>query len=169
MVSITDYLYTYTSYNIIKIRPYHTIEYNNISFHPLVGISNGQVIFNVSDELTEDMYEVVDAEDPVVEAGRVKYAIQTFASVSLWIPKKILHRYWKRRHVIILPHWAFNKLILGNWVQIWDTVYIHFYIMEYSLVSINLIILFCFAASNPSLRDILQNGPTDCLSPTKDT
>ena len=114
MVSITDYLYTYTSYNIIKIRPYHTIEYNNISFHPLVGISNGQVIFNVSDELTEDMYEVVDAEDPVVEAGRVKYAIQTFASVSLWIPKKLLDRYWKRRHVIILPHWAFNKLILGN-------------------------------------------------------
>ena len=91
-------------------------ENNNLSLHPWTGISNGQVIFNVSDELTEDMYEVVDAEDPVVEAGRVKYAIQTFASVSLWIPKKILHRYWKRRHVIILPHWAFNKLILGNLV-----------------------------------------------------
>ena len=110
----------------------------------MVGISNGQVIFNVSDELTEDMYEVVDAEDPVVEAGRVKYAIQTFASVSLWIPKKILHRYWKRRHVIILPHWAFNKLILGNLVQIWDTVYIHFYYgIQLSKYQPNNTLLFC--------------------------
>ena len=99
-----------------QFNPYHMAENNNLSLHPWTGISNGQVIFNVSDELTEDMYEVVDAEDPVVEAGRVKYAIQMFASVSLWIPNKLLDRYWKRRHVIILPHWAFNKLILGNLV-----------------------------------------------------
>ena len=110
------FMYMHILQHLIKRNPYHTAENNNLSLHTWAGISNGQVIFNVSDELTEDMYEVVDAEDPVVEAGRVKYAIQMFASVSLWIPNKLLDRYWKRRHVIILPHWAFNKLILGNLV-----------------------------------------------------
>ena len=110
------FMYKHILQHLIKRNPYHTKVYNNFSLHTWAGISNGQVIFNVSDELTEDMYEVVDAEDPVVEAGRVKYAIQMFASVSLWIPNKLLDRYWKRRHVIILPHWAFNKLILGNLV-----------------------------------------------------
>ena len=80
----------------------------------MLGISNGQVIFNVSDDLAEDLDEIVQAEDAEVEVGRMQSVIQTIASISLWLPKKLFDHYWSRKRVIILPSWAFNKLILGN-------------------------------------------------------
>jgi len=100
----------------------------------LQGISNGQVIFNVSDDLVEDLYEVIEAEDADLEKGQLQSVIQKIGMVLFWLPNKALNRYWARKHVIILPSWAFNKLIL---------------------------------VSNPSLNQILQTGPTQCLSPTK--
>jgi len=100
----------------------------------LQGISNGQVIFNVSDDLVEDLYEVIEAEDAELEKGKLQSVIQRIGMVLFWLPNKALNRYWARKHVIILPSWAFNKLIL---------------------------------VSNPSLNQILQTGPTQCLSPTK--
>ena len=72
------------------------------------------MIFNVSDELAEDLDEVVEAEDAQVEVGRMQYVIQTLALMSLWLPKKVFDHYWTRKRVIILPSWAFNKLILGK-------------------------------------------------------
>ena len=80
----------------------------------LLGISNGQVIFNVADDLAEDLDEVVEAEDADVEIGRMQYVIQAIAAISLWLPKKVFDHYWTRKRVIILPSWAFNKLILGR-------------------------------------------------------
>ena len=76
------------------------------------------MIFNVSDELAEDLYEVVEAEDAqdAKEKGRIQYAIEMVASLNLlWLPiKKLIGHYWTWKHVIILPSWAFNKLILGK-------------------------------------------------------
>ena len=85
------------------------------------GISNGQVIFNVSDDLIEDLYEVIEAEDADIEKGKLQSAIQRIGTVLLWLPNKALNRYWARKHVIILPSWAFNKLILGN-IKIWYSI-----------------------------------------------
>ena len=82
------------------------------------GISNGQVIFNVSDDLVEDLYEVIEAEDAELEKGQLQSVIQKIGRVLFWLPNKALNRYWARKHVIILPSWAFNKLILGN-TSIW--------------------------------------------------
>ena len=79
-----------------------------------IGILNGQVVFNVADDLVNELYEIVKAEDAEMKKSHMQSLIQMFASISLWLPKKVFGRYWTRRHVIILPSWAFNKLILGN-------------------------------------------------------
>ena len=72
------------------------------------------MIFNVSDDLVEDLYEVIEAEDADIEKGKLQSMIQRIGMVLFWLPKKALNRYWARKHVIILPSWAFNNLILGN-------------------------------------------------------
>ena len=82
------------------------------------GISNGQVIFNVSEDLVEDLYEVVEAEDAELVKGRMQSVVQNIGSILFWLPNKALNRYWQRKHVIILPSWAFNKLILGNLISL---------------------------------------------------
>ena len=79
------------------------------------------MIFNVSDDLVEDLYEVIEAEDADIEKGKLQSAIQRIGMVLLWLPNKALNRYWARKHVIILPSWAFNKLILGN-ISIWFSI-----------------------------------------------
>ena len=62
----------------------------------------------------EDLYEVIEAEDAELEKGKMQSVIQVVGHILLWLPNKVLGHYWTRKHVIILPSWAFNKLILGN-------------------------------------------------------
>ena len=71
-------------------------------------------MFNVADDLADDMYEGVEAEDAELGKSRMQYLIQIVSATFSWFPKKVFSYYWTRKHVVILPSWAFNKLILGK-------------------------------------------------------
>ena len=48
-----------------------------------VGISNGQVIFNVAEDLVDEVYEAVKPEDVAIKKTYTQFLIQLFTSISL--------------------------------------------------------------------------------------
>ena len=91
-----------------------------ITLH-LTGISDGHIIFNVADDLAKDVFDLIEAEEEkeedVQEKSRVKLTIWLLANISFWLPRRVLDYCWTRNYVIILPSWAFNKLILGEIIK----------------------------------------------------